>query len=375
MDLDSENPRIARLTPVEAVRTLIGTRVNPAPAFACEIKSAFGRTLAEDVLTGAQPRDQTALRDGLAVASAALADAGPYTPVILSPETRRVDAGDPMPSGTDAVLPLDAVRMRAGDAEAVMPINPGEGVLPPGGDSEPGTVLRYAGERLRALDTAVLTAVRATDKVVVRAPRIRIFLSDGRSSEKNEAVAKLMGRAVAAAGAVVLDRPNETATFEQQVMGRDIDAAIAIGGTGTGRRDAAVRNLARLGSVEVHGIAISPGETAALGFVHGRPVLVLGGRLGAALAAWLLVGRYLVARLCGATVKESAATLPLKRKVTSTIGLTEVIPVRCAGGMAEPLASGYLSVMALSRSDGWIAVPADSEGFAAGSPVAVQPWP
>jgi molybdopterin biosynthesis enzyme len=188
-------------------------------------------------------------------------------------------------------------------------------------------------------------------------------------------VAKLIRHAVAAAGATVLGGRNETASFEQQVTGVDFDAAIAIGGSGAGRQDAAVRYLASLGTVEVYGMAISPGETAALGFVHDRPVLVLPGRLDAALAAWLLVGRHLVARLSGTTVEESAAKLPLKRKVTSAIGLTEVIPVRCAGGMAEPLGSGYLSVMALSRSDGWIAVPADSEGFAAGSAVAVQPWP
>jgi molybdopterin biosynthesis enzyme len=67
--------------------------------------------------------------------------------------------------------------------------------------------------------------------------------------------------------------------------------------------------------------------------------------------------------------------LPLKRKVTSTIGLTELIPVACAGGMAEPLASGYLSFESLARSDGWIVVPADSEGYPAGAIVAVGSWP
>ncbi len=55
--------------------------------------------------------------------------------------------------------------------------------------------------------------------------------------------------------------------------------------------------------------------------------------------------------------------------------MTELIPVSCADGMAEPLGSGYLSFTALARSDGWIVVPADSEGFAAGTQVAVTPWP
>ena len=67
--------------------------------------------------------------------------------------------------------------------------------------------------------------------------------------------------------------------------------------------------------------------------------------------------------------------LPLKRKVASTIGLVELVPVACAGGMAEPLGRGYLSLTSLAHSDGWIVVAADSEGFAAGTPVAVRPWP
>jgi molybdopterin biosynthesis enzyme len=67
--------------------------------------------------------------------------------------------------------------------------------------------------------------------------------------------------------------------------------------------------------------------------------------------------------------------LPLGRKVTSTIGLAELIPVGCGYGMAEPLASSYLSLGSLARSDGWIVVPAESEGFAAGTLVAVRSWP
>jgi molybdopterin biosynthesis enzyme len=165
------------------------------------------------------------------------------------------------------------------------------------------------------------------------------------------------------------------ATLEAALGDAESDAVIAVGGTGGGRRDAAVHTLARLGRVEAHGIAISPGETAAFGFAGERPVLLVPGRLDAALAVWLLIGRCLVAKLAGGTVEETAAMLPLKRKVTSTIGMTELVPVRCSGGMAEPLGSGYLSLTALARSDGWIVVPADSEGSPAGTQVAVTPWP
>jgi molybdopterin biosynthesis enzyme len=150
---------------------------------------------------------------------------------------------------------------------------------------------------------------------------------------------------------------------------------MAVGGTGSGQRDTAVHTLARLGRVEAHGIAVSPGETATFGFAGGRPVLLIPGRLDAALAIWLLIGRPLLARLAGGTVEDASVTLPLRRKVTATIGLTELVPVGCGEGMAEPLGSGYLSLTSLARSDGWIVVPADSEGFAAGTPVVVHPWP
>ena len=101
-----------------------------------------------------------------------------------------------------------------------------------------------------------------------------------------------------------------------EALARDeADAVIAIGGTGGGRDDDSVRTLARLGRVEAHGIAVSPGETAAFGFAGERPVLLIPGRLDAALAVWLLIGRHLVAKLAGGSVDDAPAMLPLKRKV------------------------------------------------------------
>ena len=105
---------------------------------------------------------------------------------------------------------------------------------------------------------------------------------------------------------------------------------------------------------------------------------MLPGRLDAALAVWLLVGRRILERLTGATLnKESelVETLNLARKVTSTVGLAEVVPVRRTAAGAEPMAIKYLPLSALARSDGWILVPADSEGYSEGTSVAVRPWP
>jgi molybdopterin molybdotransferase len=244
-------------------------------------------------------------------------------------------------------------------------------VLPAGGDAMAPTPLRRGGERIRTVDIASIRAA-GVEGVSIRKPEVGVVLGGEAGTQAFRSALGLLIRATFDAGANVSNAGN--IALKPAISNQTNAAIIAVGGTGSGRHDTAVRTLAKLGRVEVHGIAISPGETAAFGFVDTRPVLLVPGRLDAALAVWLLIGRHLMAKLAGGRVEDWPAMLPLKRKVTSTIGLTELIPVSCTGGMAEPLASGYLSFAALARSDGWIVVPADSEGFAPGTPVAVRPW-
>jgi molybdopterin molybdotransferase len=136
-----------------------------------------------------------------------------------------------------------------------------------------------------------------------------------------------------------------------------------------------VRTLAQAGRVEIHGIALAPGETAAFGAVGARPVLLLPGRVDAALAAWLVIGRRLLARLAGDTQPDVTVMTELARKISSTVGMTEVVAVRRRGDGVEPLASGYFPLHTLAKADGWILVPAESEGFPAGAKVLLRPLP
>jgi molybdopterin molybdotransferase len=371
MAVDSSIQRISRLTPLCAILALIEARVSATEPRQCAPAQGLGATLAADVVVSECPPRPIALRDGFAVAAAAIADAGPYAPMPFASLPRRVDAGEPLPSGTDSVAPLDAVTLRGDRAEAIAAVSSGEGVLPAGGDATSATPFRRAGERLRALDIAVMAAAGVTE-VSIRSPRLRIVCGSTQATPLIDAALAMLARLITEAGGVAL---RDESPLEEALADDQADAVIAIGGTGSGRNDTSVRTLARLGRVAAHGIAISPGETAALGFVGTRPVLLMPGRLDAVLAVWLLIGRQLIARLAGGSIHEMPAMVPLKRKVTSAIGLAELMPVRCAGGMAEAPASSYLSFTALTCSDGWIVVPAESEGFAAETPVAVNPWP
>ncbi len=370
MTVDSTIQRIARLMPLDAILSLIQSRVAAVMPRRAPLSQALDAVLAEDVQPPHCPPHPIALRDGFAVAAAEIADAGPYAPAPLGLTACRVDVGGALPNGTDAVVPLDAITLRGDRAEAIAPIAPGEGVLAPGGDAVPATALRRAGERLRAIDLAAMTAAGIAE-VTIRAPRLVLARAAAARTPVLNAAQVTLSCCAAEAGCAV----SETSAPAEGLSEGQCDVVIAIGGTGSGRRDSAAQELARRGRVEAHGVAICPGETAAFGFVGNRPVLLVPGRLDAALAAWLLIGRHLVARLAGGMVEDAPMILPLRRKVTSTIGMTEVIPVSCSGGMAEPLGAGYLSLTALSRSDGWILVPAESEGFAADSQVAVNQWP
>ena len=129
--------------------------------------------------------------------------AGGYAPVPLAHTPQRVEAGQPMPAGTDSVAPLDAVKLAAGRAEALVTVNPGDGVLPAGGDSDPGIPLRHAGERLRDTDLAAL-ACAGLARVTVREPRMSsVAARDDRHHRRRRAVSS---RATSSEGAAVRAR-------------------------------------------------------------------------------------------------------------------------------------------------------------------------
>jgi molybdopterin molybdotransferase len=369
--------RIGKLTPLADALATIEALARPAEPREVDIGAAFGRALAADVNAVAiAPATALALRDGWAVNAGETLDAGSYAPALLSALPQRVDAGQPLPPGADAVAPLDGIALRGSQAEALGIVAPGEGVLPASADAKMGMPLRAAGERLRATDQALLS-VAGISRVAIREPRIRLV----RARDGNPVIAAGYGwltATLAAEGAVVVaDAGDEIAPDHLQAAfhHEGSDAILVLGGTGEGASDAGVLALAKAGRVAFHGVGLIPGETAAFGVVGARTVLLLPGRFDAALAAWLTLGRHWLKTLSAGGEEDRSFMAQLARKVTSTIGMAEVVPVRCRDGAAEPLANGYLSLVALSRADGWILVPPESEGYPAGTPVAVRPLP
>jgi molybdopterin molybdotransferase len=366
--------RIVRLTPLDDVLARIDALVKPVAARAtAALADALGRTLADDiVIEGPIPNAALALRDGWAVQSDLTIDAGPYAPAPI-PAAIRIDAGEPLPSDADAVAALDAVAFRDGKAQALSPVAPGEGVLPAGADVARGATLIGAGRPLSRLDVALLTAV-GVRSARIREPRIALARARSRGDRLIDAAVEGIAHAIRCEGGLAVMRERNEA-LEHALKKNDADAVIVVGGTGCGQEDRAVATLAAVGAVEVHGIGLIPGETSAFGTLGARPALLLPGRLDAALAAWHVLGRALLARLATTTEPPCIRRARLTRKVSSHAGLAELVPVACKDGIATPIASGYLPIAALAQANGWLLIAPESEGFQAGSEVMIRPWP
>ena len=164
--------RIVKLTPLAEAHAAIDALARPVEPREVNISVALGRVLAADAKAPAmQPASAVALHDGWAVKSDETLDAGSYAPALLSALPQRLDFGQPLPPGADAVAPLDTIVVRGAQAEALATVAPGEGVLPVGRDAEADLPLRLAGERLRATDQALLS-VAGISRVTIREPRI-----------------------------------------------------------------------------------------------------------------------------------------------------------------------------------------------------------
>lgn len=365
-----ESQQIARLTPLADALAAVDRLSGPVTARDIEASEAAGSVLARDVVTGPLPPRALALRDGFAVSAADLDGASSYAPIALPSTPAPVEPGDEMPVGANAVAQPEAIVFQSGMAEAVASVAPGEGVMPAGSESDPSRPLRKAGERVRAGDIAVFAAA-GIDRVTVRAPRLHLI--GAREDLRLLPALHFVARDCAARGCEA--RLHNGLGIDDVLPDSSADAAVIVGGSGEGARDRSVHALAANGQAAIHGVALMPGDTAALGQVASRPVLIVPGRLDAAIAVWLTLGRHLVARLSGQSGREPVSTRTLTRKVTSAVGIAEVVPVLCDGETAEPLSRQHLPLRTLARANGWLLVPANSEGYAAGSAVAVNEWP
>jgi len=365
------------------------------------VGEADGRTLASDLRARrAVPHYERAAMDGYAVRAEDTQRAG-RSPVTLEIADRAVrprsaapvHTGSPLPDGADAVVMVEDTRDLDDAVEVDASVTPGENVAPVGEDVAADQHLYEAGHRLGAADLGLLRGAGHREIEVHERPSVSVIPTGEELVSADEEPAP--GEVVETNGLVVsrlVERWGGTATYRDVVeddldaltaaIDRDLDHDLVVttGGTSVGERDLLPAVVGDRGLVEIHGVAIKPGHPAGFGVVDGTPVLMLPGYPVSCLVVATQLLRPAIARAGGFEPDPIPTTTgTLARKVPSEPGVRtfarvsveredgadRVTPVRTSG-------AGVLSSVTLS--DGWVVVPEESEGYEAGTEVAVERW-
>jgi molybdopterin molybdotransferase len=358
----------ASLTPLDAVLAALLHRLEPVAPVALPLAQALGCVAADMPPLKAHPPCDIAASDGWALRARDLVGASSYSPLPLATSPVWVEAGDPMPEATDCVIDANLLERTGPVVGVLAEAIPGQGVRRAGGDLAEGSAVLAPGRRVRPLDLLIAREA-GLQKLNVRRPRLRIVNVPVVSGDA--VTARLISESARAAAAEIVFAEvvgRDAASIAAAVDTGACDVLVTIGGSGVGRSDATIAALAQRGEVIAHGIALQPGRTAAAGRIGNIPVIALPGAPDQALAAWWTLVLPMLDLMSG-LVPRPPATLPLKRKIASSVGLTELVLLEKIEDGWMPLAVAELSLASIARADAWLAVPAGSEGFAAGTPV------
>jgi molybdopterin molybdotransferase len=355
----------ASLTPLDAALTALLDRLEPVAPIELSLAQALGCVAADMPPLRAIPPHDIAAVDGWAFYAADLVGASSYSPLPLAMSPVWVEAGAAIPQGCDCVVDTDLVDPTGPMVQVLAEAIPGQGVRRIGGDVAAGSFVIASGRRVRPLDLLIARAA-GLERLNVRRPRLRII-----NIPATMATAQLIAENARGAGADVIDAEatgRDAESIAKAAGTGSCDVLVTIGGSGVGRTDATIGALARCGEVLAHGIALQPGRTAAIGRIGKIPVIVLPGSPDQALAVWWTLALPVLDRLFGRQQRQ-AVTLPLARKIASSVGIAELVLLEVNNGAWMPLTVGDLSLAAIARADAWLAVPGGAEGFAAGTPV------
>lgn len=159
------------------------------------------------------------------------------------------------------------------------------------------------------------------------------------------------------------------------------DAVITSGGTSVGSHDLVPEAVNRLGKpgVIVHGVAMRPAMPTGLAIVRGKPIVMLSGNPVAAMIAFEVFARPMIAKMLRLRDGEPRPVIVAKmtRGVASALGRKTFLRVRVvqqdAKLFARPVSthgSGMISTM--TKANGYVVIPENQEGLEKGENVTVH---
>lgn len=392
-------------TPVAAIWAWLEEAAGPLPAETISLAEAHRRILAEPVVaTEAVPPFARAAMDGFALRGRETVGAGAYNPLVfpvageslpgapftgpLPPASAvRIMTGAPLPEGADAVAPAEIAREAEGRAEVTAAVPPRKHVGAVGEDIQAGATLLAAGHQLRPQDLGLLASTGRSEVAVVARPRVRLLVTGEEvvapggvrgPAQVFDANTHMLAALVERDGGLLeaADRVGDDPQGIGDLLNRgSAHAVLVTGGSSVGAEDHAPRLLAECGELAFHGVAMRPAAPTGVGRIGGALVFLLPGNPVACLAGYDFFAGRAIRQRGGRPGDWPHASVrrPLARKVTSEIGRTDYCRVALGAAGVEPIASSGASILSsTTRADGFVIVPADSEGYAPGTEVTVR---
>ena len=361
---------------------------------------ALGRVTVSPVLAHvSSPSYHGAAMDGYAVRADRTYGASEEHPIRLTvgKEVHPVNTGQPMPDGTNAVIMIEHVQEPTADQiEIFAAVFPWQHVRRVGEDIVAGELMLPHHRRLSATDLAALLTGGVFRLEVRTRPRVAILATGSELIEWQEAEKRpltpgaiiesnsvLLAGLVREAGGdpVVLERQPDELGAVQQAIERAVDDEVAMvlvnAGASAGSKDFTSHAVDALGEVLVHGIKAMPGKPTVIGRVGKKPVV---GTPGYAVSAWVCFDQFVrpaLEKLQGLTptCRVEVRAIP-GRKLPSKLGHEEFVRVHLGRVgdrvVAMPIKRGAGTITSLTRADGILRIPPESEGREEGDEVTVE---
>ncbi len=362
--------RASALAPLPEALAWVEAHTTVLDAETLDTATSLGRVLAEAVISPVDwPVADCAAIEGYAVRASDTEGAGEYSPIPL--DAAPIAPGVALPSNMDAVLPLAAAEAVVDTLHVSAAVAVGANVARRGSEVRARHEAIPAGAVLRAQELALLALLGVGRVAVVRRPRVGLVVFGHAGPD---ALTPLLRALVAGDGGVAEALPGEYGA-DWARAGR-FDLVMLAGRSGEGLGDDAPDALRHAGgTLDLHGVALRPGETAGLGRLGEVPVVLLPGMPLACLSAYAMLAAPALRRLSGRTAP-AVREVPLTRRISSAVGFTELVRVRVRDNEAAPLAGpeggGLIGAV---QADGFVVMPDGSEGFDAGRIVTVHPYP
>lgn len=388
------------LTPAEAAQAIL-TRSVPSAVEMLPLNRCHGRILRQEISAerDTPPFDRVCM-DGVAIRSSAFAagnrrfriqatqGAGRAPLALLAADAAiEVMTGAVLPTGTDCVIPVEEFTVAAGElmlrAEATA--IPSRNVQRRGTDSHAGDPVLSIGSRLGAAEVAVIASSGLAQVAVSRQPRVMVISTGDeliepglpiaahqvRRSNAYAILASLQEHGLAALAESHLQDDEAAMRLRLATLLDEHDTLILSGGVSKGRFDFVPAVLKSLGVQEVfHHIEQRPGRP--MWFGSGPRDQLVFGLPGNPVATLVCLTRYVLPALRAMQMQRTmlrhrvAMVEALVGRRTTFFSPVNLRPDLAPGAASARATRGSGDFLSLAGTDGFIELPPQPEGYAAG---------